>query len=619
MLTESDLRYLRQASLDAHSQWKREILMSDEIAGGRWEIMWPDHEVESSDPLVENIYGQALEDKTITAGSIPFQVHTQPTRGTRKDEGEKNAQKRKRVFLSYHERSNLRKMRQRLFRDWYHTGVMAGNPWATGFVNGRVDFQAPAGRFAYFQTVNPRHLYPLGWDNRGRLTAGLVIRRRTLSSLKGDWGETHPALLAAELRHKNSSHRPMIWLEEIWFFDQTQWALALGDSSIEQAYQGHVFGPVDAQGNMVIDWLVPPAAHRLNGCPLKAVARTTYNDSPRGALVDIIPGLRVAQNFMARLLDDLNMSMYAPVVLDNIENPDEYGLGAVLIGTGQGNANIIRDRPPVNFEAQQTVQLILDQTRRQAFEPAQRSGDPQSSISSGKAVNALMGTFNAELAAAQQDAEVVVADLTSATAAMDEQWCFGEKQINVADHTGEMRDESYDPAALFKSDYRVVVSYGDRTGLDTQQHLTQLALVRNLGGMSLRTFMAKSGMVDDALAEETEMAIESMVSQFTSGFLPQQVATGNLEPMLRFIELIDTDKKTAREAMFEVVRSRPQANPADGQPDPGSPQARADIIRMVRSLGQGGIPGNAEGQPPSQLPGPVRRQLAETAPGSSGP
>ena len=613
-LTEIDLRYLRQIAVDAHSSWKQEIALSDMIANDNWEILWPDLSVESSDPLVENIYSQALEDKTLTAGAIPPNLFTQPTRGTRSDAGEKNAEKRKRVGLSYWDRSDVRRNLKKWFRDEYHTGVAALSPWATGF-SGQSSLP-PDQRFAYFQKVDPRQLFPLGWDNRSRLTAGIVMRQKRITDLRADWGEDNPVINAAVLRHKTAS-RELFWLEEIWYFDGTQWAVAIGDASLPTNYQGMPFGPAAAKGSMIIEWLVPPTEHGLGSCPLKAVARVTHNDTPRGALVDTIPQLKVAQNFMARLLDDLQASIYAPVVLDNIKNAHEYGLGAILVGTGQGKAFIDRDRPPVNFEAQQTVREIMVQVRRQAFEPAQRAGEPGAAIVSAKGTNALMGSFNTELASSQYDMEILLADGTSVTAALDEKWCPGKKQISVLDHQNQtFSDETYDPETLFAGDHRYTVSYGDRTGLDDTQHLIRISTIRSLEGMAKRTFMQKAGVSVDVLAEETDIAIEKLTDLFLDVLLPQQIQAGDRTALVKFVDKIDLDKMTVREAVFETIRES-EITSAEGPGGPGTPGGRADIMRMVRSLQSGGIPGSAEGQPPSQIPAPTRRQLAQTAPGGT--
>lgn len=621
MLTEVELRNLRLSALNAHSPWKQEILICDEVAADRWQILWPDQSVESSTPLVENLYAEALEDKTITAAAVPLQLRTVPTRGTRSDRGESNAEKRRRVGLSYWHRSGARRLRQKLYRDLLHTGVMCVAPWATDFVDTVRQAKPPNERFAYFQQINPRHLYPLAWDSRGMLSAGLVMRRRRLMDMMAEWGPTRGIAEVAQ-RHATKSH-PLIdvWVEEIWYFDRTQWAVAIADTTtVNQFWQGAAMGPAPdpAEGSAIIDWIAPPTLHHLGSCPLKAVARVTYNDTPRGALIDILPALRTAQNFMARILDDLNMAIYAPVVLDNIENPEEYGLGAVLIGTGQGEARIGRDRPPVNFEAQQTVNALLDQARRQAFEPAQRSGEAGASIVSAKGTISLMGTFNAELAIMQGDMEELFSDITSATAAMDEVWCPGEKQIHVYDETGDIVEERYNPASLFKGDWRFVATYGDRTGLDEQAHLTKLAIVKNMDGMSRRSFIAKSGMVDNVLDEETDIVIEKLTDLFTDLVLPQQIQAGDLAALVKFVDLIDTDKTTVREAVLQTIRET-QIAPAQGAaPQLGSGQ-RADIVRMMRSLASGGIPGNAEGLPTPEraLPGPDRRALAEVGPGGT--
>lgn len=621
MLTDAELRNLRLSALNAHSRWKNEIRMCDMVARDEWRILWPDQTVESSDPLVENLYAEALEDKTITAAAVPLQLRTVPTRGTRTDRGEKNAEKRRRVGLSYWHRSGERRFRQKMYRDWLHTGIMAASPWATGFVDTVGQGRPSNERFAYFQHVNPRHLYPLGWDSRGMLTAGMVMRRRRLIELISEWGATD-TLAEVARRHAVKSH-PLIdvWAEEIWYFDGTQWAVAVADSpAVDQFWMGASMGPPpeSGEGSMILDWIVEPAAHLLGACPLKAIARTTIDDSPRGALIDIVPALRTAQNFMARILDDLNMAIYAPVVLDNVANPEEYGLGAVLVGDGQGQARIVRDRPPVNFEAQQTVNALLDQARRQAFEPAQRSGEAGASIVSAKGTISLMGTFNAELATMQGDGEQLMSEITSATAAMDEKWCPGLKQIHVYDSTGDiLEDETYDPATLFKGDWRFIATYGDRTGLDEQAHLTKLAITRNMSGMSLRSFMRKSGMIDDVMDEETEIAIEKLTALWFDGVLPQQIQAGDTDALVKFIEKIDTDKKSVREAMFETVREgRIAAANEAGQFGAGQ---RADIVRMMRSMASGGIPGNAEGQPAADmaLPPPDRRMLAEAAPGGT--
>lgn len=585
--------------------------MSDKIANDKWEIIWPDQGVESSDPLVENVYSQALEDKTNAAGAITPNLFTIPTRGTRKDRGERNAALRKRIMLSYWDRSRVRKNLKRFYRDWFHTGAAYGLPW--------LDWSAPsASRLPFFMLVDPRVVFPLGYNSARVLTEVLVMRQRRVADLAADWGEDHPTLSSLISDHETRGDRAEFF-EEIWYMDGSGWAVAIGDSMLPPHWQGVPWVPdnvATAQpGGMVIDWLKSPEAHGLEGCPLKEALRVTVNDSPRGALVDIIPPLKIAQNFMAALLDDLQATVYAPVVLDNIENKGEYGPGAVLIGTGQGAAKATRDRPPVNFEAQQTVRDIIERARNQAFEPAQRAGEPGASIVSAKGTLALMGSFNAELAAAQFDIETLLSELTSATANLDEIWAPGTKRIWGIDDSSKAFDESYDPRTAFSGDYRAKVTYGDRTGLDEQNHLIRLATIRNLGGISLRTFMEKAGVTEDPLAEENDMAIERLTNLFLDQVLPQQILAGDIGALQRFVARIDDEDVTVRQAVLETIAELSSMPVGDGQGNGQSSQA--DILRMTRSLDRGGIPGSAEGQPQSQFAPAVRRGLAAIGPGSA--
>ncbi len=613
-----DLKTLRESALTVHNTWKQEIALSDKIANDRWEILWPDNSVEMSDPLVENIYAQALEDKTLSAGAELPQMFTMPARGTRKDRGEMNAQKRKRVMLSYWDRSNLRRNLKRFYRDWFHAGAAYGIPWT--------DWSSPSdNRLPFFLLVNPRTVFPLGHNSQNELTSGLIMRQRRVNDLLGDWTD-NPALMSLISDHETRGERAEFF-EEIWYFDETEWAVAIADSLLPAQWQGAPWvpgeiGAADSSG-LILDWLAEPKPHNMIGCPLKEARRVTVDDRPRGALVDIIPGLKVAQNFMAAVLDDLQASVYAPVLLENIENDDEYGLGAVLIGDGTGTAQVKRDRPPVNFEAQQTISDIIERARNQAFEPAQRAGEAGASIVSAKGTMALMGSFNAELAAAQFDIETILQDLTSTTANFDEVWCPGNKHIWGIDDNSKPFDETYNPESVFAGDYRVKVTYGEKSGLDRQNHLIQLSTLRNLGALSLRTFMEKAGVTEDPLQEERDMAIENLTNLFYQQILPQRIQSGDLTALQNFVRKFDDDDMTVRAAVMETIEEMTEVGPLDGSGQQSPNGQRADILRMARSLDQGGIPGNARGQPAGEInQGPafapaVRRGLQQISPGGN--
>jgi hypothetical protein len=370
-------------------------------------------------------------------------------------------------------------------------------------------------------------------------------------------------------------------------------------------------------------WIGEPIKHGFERCPVAESKRMTHDGSYRGALEDVIPSLRTAQNFMARLLDDMQQNIYAPVVLDNIENHEEYGPGAIMRGTGDGTAAILRDRPPVNFEAQRTVTDLIGQAHRQAAWPVQRSGDADASVVSAKGVTALTGTFNAELAWAQADMETVLQTANKIAAAFDEKHCAGKKRIHGMEGVSAYT-ELYDPTIIFKGDYRNKVSYGDRTGLDETQRMTKLTMLRNLEAISLRTYMQKTNATEDPLQEERDIAIENLTGLFYKALLPQQIEQGDLTALKAFVEKIDTDKETVRSAVLDTIKEMeaPAPGPIPGAPGGGNP----DPVQMMRSLASGGIPGNAEGLPApptigpelqKMLPARQRRLATEAAPGGT--
>ena len=623
-LTLDDVRAAKDWGVNYHAAWKQQIRVNDAIAADQWSVIWDDGENEPMSPLVQNVYKGALEDKINTAGAGIPSIFVPPPPGTSADRGERLAQKRKRVYQSYWDRSDMPKMLKKLFRDWFHTGAGFMIPW-TEFYDRDSQLTPTAERAPYFMHLDPRQAYPLAHDNRDRLVKILFTRQRRVASLKVEYGENHPAFTEFSTYRTVKGMDDSEFLEEVWYFDSTYWGVALGDSLLPREYQGRSLLPVgllDSVGGSNMVWLSEPSAHGFDMCPVVESKRLTHDGSYRGALEDIIPALRTAQDFMARLLDDMKQNIYAPVVLDNIENEEDYGPAAILLGTGDGKAAILRDRPPVNFEAQRAVVEIIQTAHRQATWPVQRSGDADASVVSAKGVVALAGSFNSELATAQQDMESMLMQGNRVAAAFDEKHCAGKKKIHGMEGVRAFT-EIYDPTVLYNGDYRNKVSYGDSTGLDEQNKLTKLAMLKNLGAISLRTFIDKTNASEDPLQEERDIAIEDLIAIFTKIVLPQQIEQGNLKALKDFVERIDDDKETVRSAALATIKE------LEAIPGPLPDQAGGgpiDTVRMMRSLASGGIPGNAAGQPmpptigvdlQNMLPTSQRRLVSETAPGGT--
>lgn len=224
----TDLAQLRDEAVAQHRGWKRRSLTLDAIAADEWQTVWDDLTVELGKPLVENTLLQALEDKTAAAAGIKPKLVVNPTRGTRQDRAERNAEQRRRVFQSYWDRSIMDRLRFRLFMDWFGHAAAYLTPMAD-FYNPDGSLAASNQRFPYMVRVNPRHTYPLAHNSTGRMTAAIVTKLRNRKEIEQEYGENHPGL--GELRYRWASlgrEWPALrHVEETWYYDETTWAVAL--------------------------------------------------------------------------------------------------------------------------------------------------------------------------------------------------------------------------------------------------------------------------------------------------------------------------------------------------------------------------------------------------------
>lgn len=591
-LTLTDLSQLRAEAVKQHQGWKRRSFTLDAITADEWQTVWDDLTVEIGKPLVENTALQALEDSVASAAGIRPRLIVSPTRGTRSDRAEKNAELRRRVYQSYWDRSGMDRLRYRLFMDWFGHSAAYLYPQADLYATDGT-LRPSAERFPYQVRVNPRHVYPLAHNSQDRLTAAIKTCLRNVKEIEDEYGENHPGLAALKARWV-LSHLPLDRLrhiEETWYFDEDVWAVAItARNSPMMLDSWRYVSPInDLAATRFDEWLVPPTPHGLGWCPLAEAKRVANDGEYRAPIDSSLPPLRTAQTFMARILDQLADATYGPVLMENILNPEDYGPNAELIGNGQGNARVEYPRPPVNFEAHQIVSQSLQASRRNAKHPEQRAGEAGVSIGSARHTESLMGAFNEQLRQAHTDIAGLLQWANVLCASYDETHCAGRKQIEGQDPSGGFV-ETYDPAVLFKGDYRNAVTYGAATGLDQQNLLTRMALARNMKGISLRTFMRETGLVDDPLQEERDILIEDMTAALLGVSVGQASQAGNTTPMQILIEKLDGDEMTVRQAITQLVKEMqtvPEGG-AGGQAAGVPGPMEADPMRMMASLGAGG-------------------------------
>ena len=583
-----ELDTIREDAVSHWRPWKQRSLTLDSILSDDWKTVWDDLTVEDSEPLVENTILEAMEDKAAEAAGVSPTLLIPPRRGTRSDKAERNAEMRRRVAHSYWDRSALReRLLHQFYLDWWGHGTSVALAWHT-FQPQSVD------RRAYFLRINPRQFYPLGHDSTGRLTAAILTRMRNVKDIELEYGIDHPAL--RELYHFRIARNfrdPTVQVEETWYVDDHQIAIMITDRDTPiQAVPYRMVSPFNLSvRDQMSAWLVEPKMHGLNWCPMIEGKRDTFDDDYRSPLDSAIPRLRVAQNIMARYLEDIADSVFGPVLMDNVINPEDFGPNAELMGDGTGNARVEFPRKPVNFEARQATFDQVEMSRRQLKHPANRSGEASASIVSATGDRQLLGSFNAELALAQTDIAHMLKGVTQLTAHIDEKWCAGKKTIEGFEN-GKSFTESYDPVTLWNGDYRMQVSYGPASGLDAQNLLVRLSTGRNLGALAKRSFMVQSGLVEDYLQEEREIALEMITDSLFATML-QQAQQGNPSVMQTLAEKLDDDSMSLRQAVIQTIQETQTVNgdaQAAGVGPPGG-----DAFTQQRSLEAGGQPGSAEG------------------------
>lgn len=558
---------------------------------------------------MENVYAEALYDKAASAASVTPQVEVAPTRGTRADRAEQVAQKRRRAFRTFLLTALDKQVLWAL--DWHQTGAMYAMPWKN-----------PTERYPYAMRFDPRWAYPLAHNGEGELTQAFFLRYRPLNEVQRDYGIENQTLGELKAWAGAKSRKEPRFVEEIWYVDEKVWGMALVASEHPTPDMYRYMDPLKAPSSSLFSgWLLPKEPHNMGRCPVVEKRRESADGEYRGALDDMIPNLRAAQSIMSRLMEMLDIQTATPIGLDNVANPEEFKPGGIVRGTGEGDLKIVIPQWPVNFEALQHKNMEIESARNVGAYPQQRSGEHGASIASGKASQAVMGAFNVSLAWCQRDMASFFRSLLQTMAEYDEKWCGGYTKDITGWDEGEIYSDTYDPAAFWKQDYRCEITF-NRVGLEEHNWLTRLGLFKQMGALSNRSMMRKSGIIDNFISEEAEMDLEAVKTAFFN-LVQQQALQGNGDPLYRYAAKIDSDKMSPREAMWATIKEMRLVT-SEGRPVPGQGGGMnpGQMSHMERSFEAGGIPGRAEGIPAprvggalaAMLPSGMGRAMADIAP-----
>jgi len=240
-------------------------MTNDTIARGEWTTIWDDAAAEISDPLVENIYIEALEDKAMAAGTVNPVIVVPPTPGTRLDRAERNSEKKRLVHLSYMERSDFDRLHTNWYYDWFHHGAAYSATWFSKFDKFGRELE-PSEVFPWYMRLDPRQAFPLSHNNQHTLTSIIFRRMRTFEALRQEYGEGHPALQSLTSFRSQGQRKPEDPVEELWYFDTADWGVAFADAGSTMHPFGRTkFGvPEDPpHGGIFMEWAFVITKYRV--------------------------------------------------------------------------------------------------------------------------------------------------------------------------------------------------------------------------------------------------------------------------------------------------------------------------------------------------------------------
>jgi len=243
-------------------------------------------------------------------------------------------------------------------------------------------------------------------------------------------------------------------------------------------------------------------------CLAEWTMRPSVDGEARGQFDDVI-GVQVAKSRMALLaLEAANKSVQAPLVLP--PDAQELSLGPdSVLRTAQ--AEKVRRVPLEVPAAAFAEQGMLDSELRQgARYPEARSGQLDSSIVTGRGVQALMGGFDSQIRSGQAMFAKTLERLVSKALEVDERLWPDVERTMRGNNDGTPYEIKYKPSRDIKGDYTVDVQYGLMAGLDPNRALVFGLQARGDKLISRDFLRRQMPFALDASEEEQKVDIEEM-------------------------------------------------------------------------------------------------------------
>ena len=319
--------------------------------------------------------------------------------------------------------------------------------------------------------------------------------------------------------------------------------------TVARIYEKDAISLLLMDGNNTAGLVLQRVENPLGKVPVSIAERPTVDGETRGAFDDTLWVYAARAKLALLSLEATQKSVEAPIALPQDVQELAFGPDSILrsatpekirrVGLELPQSAIVEDR------------LLDNEIKFGARYPEARAGQVDSSVVTGRGVQALMSGFDARVKTNQMIIGEALTDALSMCLELDEKvWPNTQRVVNTVTN-GTPYELKYTPSKDIKGDYRVNYEYGLLAGLDPNR-----ALVWGLQGLGAglfsKSFMRRNLPLSmDVAEEERVIDVERLRDasmggvEALAGAIPQMAAQGQspMEIVRIMGELVDARKK----------------------------------------------------------------------------
>jgi hypothetical protein len=349
----------------------------------------------------------------------------------------------------------------------------------------------------------------------------------------------------------------------------------------------------------------------LDCCMARVAERPGLFAEPTGQFDQVI-WVQLARHRMAMLgLEGAVKAVGAPIAVPRDMQELAIGPDAVIVTDNPGQVQRVGLEVPQSlFAMEQTLQ---EEQRLAARFPEGRSGGMDASVITGRGVQALMGSFDTQIATAQTVIGECLQHVVCYALELDEKvWPNTRKQI-TGSLDGEPYDFAYTPAKDIHGVYACEVTYGFAAGLSPNAAIVMMLQLRGDMLVDRDTVRRNLPWAVDAEQMQRNIDVEQMADGLKQGLIGLTGGVGQLiaqgqdpRPILRSVAEIVKGRQNGEpiEELFIKAFAPEVQNPQQQQP--GQDQGAGDTGAPAPP---GGQPSPLDVQQPEVLP-PIQRLIA---------